>query len=275
MSLNGAQWKQEIKFMMKTKSIVLAGAVLAAGSISPALMADTVTLYAWGPYSFGDGGEFTAVTSPTSPFVSDYSPYTSTSDSFQTFCVQTDVEFFNGGTYNYALSLASIGAGTGQPGTGFAPLGSPDSYSLSEGTAWLYSQFAQGLLSGYDFSDSLGQRQTDAGYLQTALWALQGGQSIAGYPSGTVDNPFYTDALTFLGANIGTAATASTDFGTEIMNLTDNNGNNFQNQLIYTGNTPPPGGNAPDNGTTLALLALSLAGLAGFSRRLGVAQRAQ
>jgi hypothetical protein len=249
--------------MIKFKSIKIAGMVILAGAIAPAMMADTVTLDAWGPYSYANGGEFTAYTSPTSPFISQYSPYTSTSDSFQTFCVQTDVEFYNGGTYNYTLSLASIGAGTDAPGTGYAPLGSPDSYSLAEGTAWLYANFATGQLPGYDFSNALGQRQTDAGELQTAIWALQGDQSIAGYPSGTVGNPYYDDATNALGANIDTAATASTDFGTEIMNLTLDGGN-YQNQLIYTG--PPPSPPVPDGGLTAALLGGALLGLQGLRR---------
>jgi len=250
--------------MNKLKSIKIAGMVMLVGAIAPAVMADTVTLYAWGPFSYGDGGEFTAYTSPTSPFISQYSPLTSTSSSFQTFCVQTDVEFYNGGTYNYTLSLASIGAGTGAPGTGYAPLGSPDSYSLAEGTAWLYAKFATGQLAGYDFANSSGQRQTDAGELQTAIWALQGNQSIAGYPSGTVDNPYYTDALNALGSAIDTAATASTDFGTEIMNLTDADGGNYQNQLIYTGSPPTPP--VPAGGLTVGLLGGALFGLQGLRR---------
>ena len=173
------------------------------------------------------------------------------------------MEFYNGGTYNYTLSLASIGAGTDAPGTGYAPLGSPDSYSLAEGTAWLYANFATGQLPGYDFSNALGQRQTDAGELQTAIWALQGDQSIAGYPSGTVGNPYYNDATNALGANIDTAATAFTDFGTEIMNLTLDGGN-YQNQLIYTG--PPPSPPVPDGGLTAALLGGALLGLQGLRR---------
>jgi hypothetical protein len=128
-------------------------------------------------------------------------------------------------------------------------------------------------LNGYDYTDA-GTRTTDAGELQAAIWALQGGQSIGGFPSGvgngTSGNVFYNDALNYLGsANIDVAATYSTDFGVEIMNLSDYNNNAAQNQLIYVGN-----GNVPDGGATLGLLALSVAGLAVLARRWGAVQRA-
>jgi hypothetical protein len=253
--------------MMKLNNIVLAGVLLAAGAVSPAVMAQTVTLNA-SPYSFSDGGEFTAVTSgPSLVNLSEYSPYTGSGASFQTFCVQSDVEFYEGTAYNYTVSLNSLGnasglgAPTGTPGT-------PDNYALSEGTAWLYSQFARGTLSGYDYANSgtgtaaaglSATRQTDAGYLQSAIWELQGGQSLSGYPNGGTGNLYYNEAVAALGANIDTAATLSTDFGVEILNLGTAN-DNYQNQL----------GLVPDGGATLALLALSLAALAVFTLGFGV-----
>jgi hypothetical protein len=239
--------------MIKIKSIGFPAILLTAAAISSALMADTVTL-SQGPYSYYVGGEFTAVTGQNG--------------TFQTFCVQTSVDFtpYNFGNttpYNYTVSLNSIGA--------------PDAFPLSEGAAYLFSQFAQGTLSGYDYNlgndpTDAAARQADAGELQSALWWLQGNQTFGGYPSGTIGNTYYGDALTHLGANVDAPATLATDFGVEIMNLTDGNGNPAQNQLIYLGGG---GGhqNAPDGGATLALLALSVAGLA-VVRRLGSGQRA-
>jgi hypothetical protein len=292
MKINGALRKQE-KFMMKTKSIALAGVVLAAGSISPALMADNTVILIQNPYSFDVGGEFTAITSPsyTANYAADTVISTEAGTGFSTFCVQTGTDFapfnapWNNTTpYDFTLSLTSLG-GPGYPGQPVTP-GQPFSYALSEGTAYLYSQFAQGLLNGYDYNTGndvldAAARLTDAGLLQSAIWELQGGQSYGGYPTGIGDgvngNIYYNDALNYLGAStINNAATLTTDFGVEIMNLTLNGpDNNYQNQLIYLGGGTPPPRRAPDNGTTLALLALSLAGLVGFSRRLGVAQRAQ
>ncbi len=260
--------------MIKIKSVGLAGMFLAAGFISPAVMANTVDLY-YGPYAYSVGGEFTAVTSPSfnanyaaSALVNVTDDNNVAQQGFETFCVQTQVDYtpYNWGNhtpYNFTYGLNSIG-------TGWNP---SDDFALSEGTAYLYSQFAQGVLSGYDYTDA-GTRTTDAGELQAAIWALQGGQSIGGFPSGvgngTSGNVFYNDALNYLGsANLDVAATSSTDFGVEIMNLTDGNDNAAQNQLIYLG-----GGSVPDGGATLGLLALSVAGLAFFARGWGAVQRA-
>ena len=262
--------------MIRIRSSTIEGMALAAALITPSLMADSVDLYV-GPYFYSPGGEFTAVTTPNyngnyspSALASVTDPYNnSVVQGFETFCVQSDVDFtpYNWGNatpYNLSISLSSIGV--------------PDAFALSEGTAYLYSQFAQGTLSGYDFNTGndptdAAIRTQDAGELQAAIWALQGGQTYGGFPSGTVGNPYYADAVGYLGANnVTTAATLATDFGTEIMNLTDANGGPAQNQLIYLGSTPPPTSSVADSGTTSALMAMSLAGLAYFSRKSGAAQ---
>jgi hypothetical protein len=259
--------------MIELKSMKFAGMLLAAGAVSPAVMAQTVDLY-YGPYAYSVGGEFTAVTTPTlyngnyasSTLVTLTDPYNNQQvTGFETFCVQTEVDFtpYNWGNstpYNTSTSLSSVGI--------------PDNFPLSRGAAYLYWQFATGQLQGYDYTDT-GTRITDAGVLQSALWALQGDQSYGVFPSGTSGNPFYNDALNALGSSvINEAATSSDNFGVDILNLTSGN-NPAQNQLVYTGggslthNQNP----APDRGATLALLALSLAGLAVFARGLGAGQR--
>jgi len=254
--------------MMKLNSIGLAGAILAAMSVSPAVMAQTVDLY-YGPYAYGVGGEFTAVTSPNlynagyapSALATVTDPYNNQLvQGFETFCVQSEVDFtpYNWGNpapYNISTSLSSIGA--------------PDNFALSEGTAWLYSQFATGQLQGYDYANA-GTRTADAGLLQSAIWALQGGQSYGGFPSGTAGNPFYDEAVNALGSGvINEAATSSDNFGVEILNLTSG-GNPAQNQLVYTVGSPHPHTpDVPDSGATLALLAVSLAGLAAFGPGFG------
>jgi hypothetical protein len=249
-----------IKFGFVRLTAVFAGASLLLNTVTA--RANTIGLYQ-GAYSYDVGGEFTAITSPAS-FVNYYSPlaqYTvnvngANVTGFQTFCVQVDVDFYPGTIYNYSVSLASIG----NPGN-------VDAYPLSEGAAFLYSKFAQGILTGYDYLDTatsgngLG-RKVDAGLLQAAIWALQGGQSYgdgqyASLASTEANNPFYLLAQSTLGANLETAATPTTDFGVEILNISSANGNSDQNQLVYTG--------VPDGGKTLALLALGLAGLSAVS----------
>jgi len=259
--------------MTKLNSMGLAGMILAAGAVSPSVTAQTVDLY-HGPYSYGAGGEFTAVTSQNlyngdyapSALVTVTDPYNHQQvQGFETFCVQAQVDFtpYNWGNpapYNYSTSLSSIGA--------------PDSFALSEGTAWLYSQFATGQLQGYDYTDA-GTRTTDAGLLQSAIWALQGNQSYSGFPSGAAGNPFYNEALSALGAGvINEAATSSDNFGVEILNLSSG-GNPAQNQLVYTVDPPAPRDlPVPDPGATLWLLALSLASLAAFAPAFGARQLA-
>jgi hypothetical protein len=255
--------------------------VIAAVAMAPAVMADTVILIQ-NAYSYDVGGEFTAVTGSSYNYNANYAASTLISTAagvgFSTFCVQTGTDFapynapWNNTTpYDFTTSLASVG-GPGYPG-GSAPLGQPFSYYLAEGTAYLYSQFAKGTLAGYDYntgndSTDAAARLADAGLLQSAIWALQGGQSYGGYPNGVTGNVFYNDALSFLGANVDVAATSSTDFGVEVMNLTLNGaGNNYQNQLVYLGNPPTPTPSVPDGGTTLVLLGMGLSGLAIFRRR--------
>ena len=230
------------------KSIGLAAVFLAAGIVSPALMADSVVLTQT-EYYFADGGEFTAWTSGDN-FAQYYVPSTQVAvgdqTGFQTFCVEASVYFWPNVTYSYSL-------------------GDVDSQgrALTEGTAWLYSQFAKGTLTGYDYANNVsgGSRTQDAGLLQSAIWYLQGGQSGGGsFPVGGAGNPFYDLAATALGGSLYAPDTQNA-YGVRIMELWDSSHNTYQNQLVDPG--------VPDRGATLALLALSLAGLAVFAREFG------
>jgi hypothetical protein len=73
------------------------------------------------------------------------------------------------------------------------------------------------------------------------------------------DGPFSygvgTESYFGSGSALDAAATLSTDFGVEVLNLTDSNGNPAQNQLVYFGQ------NVSDHVATLPLLAAGLAGL--------------
>jgi hypothetical protein len=235
--------------MTKFNSIGLAGMFLAAGTVCPSVMANSIVLTQT-EYYFADGGEFTAVTSPGS-FAQFYAPSTQVAvgsqTGFQTFCVEADVYFWGNVTYSYTLS------GVDSQGR-----------ALTEGAAYLYSQFAQGVLTGYDFNNNGAVIRTqDAGLLQSAIWYLQGGQSGGGsFAFGGAGNPFYNLAASVLGANLETAASAD-QYGVQIMELWDSSQNTYQNQLVF--DDPA----VPDRGTTLALLGLSLAGLAVCAQGFG------
>ncbi len=263
--------------MVKSGFAEFAAIVLAAGVLSPGVMAQppsdtgTVTLYQ-GAYSYDVGGEFTAVTAPN--LAANYAtglgltPTVNGLTGFQTFCIQTAVDFYPGTTYNYSTSLASVGT--------------PDAFTLREGTAWLYAEFASGGLGGYyNYADKGPgpSRSTDAGLLQAAIWALQGGQTYSdgNYASLALtesSNPYYLLAQSALGANLNADVTAANyaQFGVEVLNMysgsTPSSGP-AQNQLVYLGGgTAITNDSVPDGGSTLALLGVGLAGLAFFSRGL-------
>jgi VPDSG-CTERM motif len=252
--------------------------VMAALALAPAVMAQSVTLYQT-PYSFGSGGvyagEFGAqVTGGGSfapPFTTaGYSTLAEYNGNFETFCVETTVDVNWNLAYNLNLGLTALGSQN--PASPFP---------LTVGAAYLYNQFAQGLLSDYNYANNGtgNSRVTDAGLLQAALWYFEGGQSYTGWPAGgNASNPYYTDALNYVtglgytAAELTAAVSGEGQFGVEIMNLTATSGGAAaQNQLVYLG-----GGTGltheepvPDGGATLGLLGLGLAGLAVFSRRFG------
>ena len=145
----------------------------------------TVNLYTQGdgqPTGYRDpgayGGEFTAVLSGNSAletYVLDN--YSSKAEAtlkngtkgFETFCIEVNETFSPGTTYNAAISS------TVSPG-------GPDTY-ITLGTAYLYSEFAQGDLSGtvgsltvsYDYGSlTSAGRELSADELQDAIWYLQG-----------------------------------------------------------------------------------------------------
>jgi hypothetical protein len=106
-------------------------------------------------YQFGNGGEFTAVTT--------------TLGTFQTFCLEVNEDIGWGtGTYNYQINSGAVNGGGDAhatdelPGPGY--LHPMDNISI--GTAWLYSQFRAGNLNI--------NSTTAAGDLQDAIWYLEG-----------------------------------------------------------------------------------------------------
>ena len=250
-------------------------AVAALIGTPAAVMANPVTL-TQNNYSYLDAGEFTANNTGVNPSTLGYASSTSTSSTFETFCVETAVDF-NPGTGYYYNEGSTTGTGvSGQNGQG--------GIALSEGTAFLYYQFATGNLqseaaaaedynytsgtAGYSFS-----RVNDAGLLQVAIWyfmgeSLPGGYTIPGGYSVTTD-PFVVLAEAALGGSAKAfdndgAAAGDLDYGVAIMQLTTGNGNTgtaAQNQLILTGTGTGNNQSVPDGGMTLVMLGMGLAGL--------------
>jgi len=80
---------------------------------------------------------------------------------FESFCLEYTEYFSPGSTYNYTVANAAV-AGAG------GAVGGQDPVSL--GTAWLYSQFANGSLSGFDYGSG---RKTSNNFLQLAFWFFE------------------------------------------------------------------------------------------------------
>ena len=142
-------------------------------------------------YSYGDGGEFRAVGNAGLDGIINWNAYSTstkgtigaadtsswgynsglnTEQYFQTFCIQSTVYFAPGNSYSVVTSP-----------------------TVSIGTAYLYSQFAAGTLSGYNYAYGAGRENT-AGALQQAIWWLQG-------QTGGVNNSFVALAESILSLN--------------------------------------------------------------------------
>jgi len=214
-------------------------------------------------YSYGNGGEFRAVGDAGLDSIvtwSAYAPVTQGTVSsadlsswgggslassigqryFQTFCIEYSEEFSPGTSYpvdtGYNALYGHVGAAPGTP--------------VTIGTAWLYSQFAAGTLSGYNYTYGSG-RTTSANQLQQAIWYLQGeGGSFNGY-------------VTLAEANVANAwAAANGAFGVYALNLGDPG--RAQAQLVI--DDPAP---VPEPTTMLAGAMLLLPFGASAVRRLG------
>ncbi len=212
--------------------------------------ANTVVLNQ-GVYSYDVGGEFTAYT--TQNFAANYASVATLNGGFETFCIESTVDFYPGSTYTYDLS-------------------STDSQGrqLTEGAAFLYYEFATGQLAGYDYNTAntyvdRSARKTDAGMLQAAIWWLQGKQyyNDGSYQIPTMNNNIYYNlALSALGS----AATNANDgtYGVDVLQMW-NGSAAAQNQLVLL---PSQGGNGggnssavPDGGLTAGLLGFGMVGM--------------
>ena len=146
-------------------------------------------------YYLNTGGEFTVYGFGSSLSNEGYSAAPATMnippsipESFQTFCLERLESSI--ATNYFVVSGAAVTGGT-------VP---PTSDPISMGTAWLYSQFATGLLNVPGGNYFTGDRRVSAGLLQNAFWMLEN-EAIAIDPT----NPYYAAAL----LNGGTATRRS------------------------------------------------------------------
>lgn len=226
---------------MKTIGLILGGAVLAAMTATT-VFSDTIQV-AEGPYHFSDAGELTVTTvGGPNPYLSSYASVAQVNGGFQTFAEDTIPVYLNQ-TYGVATSQTDVSG-----------------HALSQGAALLYYDFSQGDLPGYEYTANSMftsyERVQDAGLLQAAIWAFQGyANPTTNYASGTLDNPFYSYAL-----SVDPNALSANDGLYDVSILELSNGNGLAQNLLVA--------NTPDNDTTWAMLAGSVAMILAAHRKL-------
>jgi len=215
--------------------MIVGATLLAMSIVAPKVTANSVVL-TQNAYSYYVGGEFDAHTSQS--FLANYKPGAIVANGFETFCIETTVEFSPGATYTYTLSdVDSQGR------------------DLTKGAAYLYYEFGKGMLQNYNYTDT-SIRNSDASELQAALWWFQGKQSYGNYPS-LSGNIFYEEAITALGGVDQADAANNGRYGVDVLQMWSG-ATPAQNQLVLV----------PDTGATAGLFAMGLTVLGVARRRL-------
>jgi hypothetical protein len=131
-------------------------------------------------YTYGNGGEFTL--SGSSLDTSEYLPGITSEikgelNSFQTFCLEK--KEYTASAIEIQISTTAINEATGAigaEGSGSHAIYGGNNYgdNLDPMTAYLYTNFAKGTLSNYDYFDFTVGRDFSAGQLQNAIWYIEG-----------------------------------------------------------------------------------------------------
>jgi len=138
----------------------LIGLALVCGLGTSAVAVPSIKV-AGGPWQSSPGGEFTVTVTGAGI------PGQPVGSVFPSFCIEKNEYISFNKTYYVKINTAAVRGGLGG--------GSPD--PLDPRTAWLYNEFLNETLTGYDFeNDDIG-RKTSAGALQNAIWYLEGEMS--------------------------------------------------------------------------------------------------
>ncbi len=199
---------------MKQAMALCVGLGLALSLVASEAMGTPTIRIEQGLYQAGTGGEFkaTAVTSgiPGKPVGS----------TWQTFCLETNEHISFNHVYYAVVNTEAVLGGAGGP--------QPD--PLDAKTAWLYTEFLNGSLTGYDFVNVAG-RKTSAAALQDAIWFIE--QEITALPAGLATD-FYNLAVANAGPGIGNV---------RVLNLYSNARltTRHQDVLVEISTVPAPG----------------------------------
>ena len=137
--------------MTKTSVCVLLACLAMAGS---AVASPTVTITRTPGYYLGGGGEFTLTPN------ADLQAATLETGPFSSFCLEKTETIDIGATYSVIVNDEAVRGGTGS------------SDPLDPRTAYLYTNFRAGTLSGYNYT--VPGRVASAGALQDVIWYIEG-----------------------------------------------------------------------------------------------------
>jgi hypothetical protein len=222
--------------MKKSFALALIIGALMVLIVVPVVMAATITINYGSVYS-GNGGEFRV--NGMDAYLGNYAANAQYQGGFETFCLEYNEHFTPGSSYNAVISNNAMMGGEAV------------SDPISVGTAYLYTGFSNGNLSGYNYNSS-----TSAGQLQMAIWWLEEekiGTDLIAYDS---SNPFMKMVFDQFGGIDGARANNNGQYGVAVLNVTTLVGGLAQDQLIRV---PEPG--------TLLLVGVGLVGIAAVRRR--------
>ncbi|MCC6164587.1 MAG: hypothetical protein IT182_14650 [Acidobacteria bacterium] len=251
-------------FARTARLSLAAAAVFTAASVTPAFAGPigdkgTIQVTRQSGYYKGAGGEFTVYGYNGALDNSGYSDKASDigkfDPSFQTFCLESSEAAV--AKTNFEIGSAAKPGGAGAQG-GQDP--------ISQGTAWLYSQFATGDLA--DYFDDPKKRADNALLLQQAIWWLEGEDG----NKDKMSNAYYALAVNFFGGKSTAEANATAgQFDVYVLNNTYVQGTGKKaktrtaQDFLYFAGTPTV--STPDGGATLALLGGALMALGAIRRR--------
>jgi len=248
---------------MKRIYLLATLALLNASSPAFAISYSVSTVNGYGPYQTGVGGEFTLRTSDAfmnslaDGYGNEAKNQVAGYTTFQTFCVEGNEHIYANTAYDVMLSDRTTGG-----------------ILLTKGAAYLYSQFAQGSLTGYNYGAG---RSTTAGQLQNTFWALMGNQVGQTFNPA---NPFQSLLVTQFGDwTMANQAADAGEYGVYVLNMwasghVDESAFGRQDQLVWLVGVEG-GSSVPDAGNSLLLLAFSAGALLLISRQSSVALLAQ
>jgi hypothetical protein len=132
---------------------------------SSALAVPTVTVNRLSGQYYGSGGEFTLTPNQ------DLMDITAETGPYSSFCIERSEYIFTHMTYEVSVATEAL-----MGGVNHGPTGPQGGDSLDPFTAYLYTEFRNGTLAGYNYTAGAG-RVASARALQDVIWYLEDEQS--------------------------------------------------------------------------------------------------